>query len=236
MKYFVKVLGVCLCLMVVVSSVAFAKTVTETSPYDYEPVDSSSHRVYAEVWEYPLVDGVPSSGHPLGDVEYIEKHSFVDGECVDCGYERKHHSTGGSDVIPSGISVVSEAIAEKVEEAVEDTVQNKPVLEFVNTYEVKLTSGMSFKECIVSVLKAVPDNITVEFPGVEDSSVESLYDLVDKDVEDELFDEWLAEFKPEKVNQVDCRIVTVSYYDDKGSVITERYAFDLADNTFVCLF
>ena len=88
----------------------------ETVISGFEQLDAARHIVYAETWEYPLVDGQRGSGRPVaeddGDI-YTQPHHFAeDGLCADCNAENT--AEAGTFRTASGLTLSQGAPAAEV--------------------------------------------------------------------------------------------------------------------------
>ena len=91
-----------LALLLVCASAALAETEIKTYK-TYTPVDEKYHTVDEETWEYPIVNGTPSSGRPTGGDSYDEFHTYENGVCVNCGYAGETFTNAMNVVVTKGM-------------------------------------------------------------------------------------------------------------------------------------
>ena len=114
-----------LALMLVFAPTALAEAQPEATPepvYEretviagYETMDDGRHIVYAETWEYPIVDGQRGSGRPVAEDEgdaYTEPHHFTNDVCDDCN--AKNAAQPGTFINASGAVVAQGAPASEI--------------------------------------------------------------------------------------------------------------------------
>ena len=244
-------------LMVATAVVCLAETETETVISAYEILDSESHTVYTETWEYPIVDGQRGSGRPVDDDSYTEPHHFEDGVCIDCGYE-----IGA----PTATPTVAPTLAPEIDEPVigpgpefpedGDTIGGgagsvadddgdadeadvaAPAAEdaYTTAAGVTLTKGVPAFEALKQVLDAIPTDTQVTITGVDAEVADELVELINNGGTPEELLALLANFPVQTIDGIDCYVVTLGYTDANGNPVTENYAFSTVDATLVQVF
>lgn len=201
----------CLCallaLLLVCASAALAETVTKTYK-TYTPVDEKTHTVDVETWEYPVVNGSAGSGKPVSD------DSLGSGKPAGSdSYDEPH-------TFENGVCIYCGYAAET----------------FTNAMGVVLTKGMPAAEALKLVFDAIPASANPSIVGATADAGDNLVGLVKNGGEPATFVPALSAFPAETVDNVPCDVVTLAYTDKTGNAVTENYAFNAADATFVKLY
>ena len=203
-----------LALMLVLAPVALAEAQPEATPvpvYEretviagYETMDDGRHIVYAETWEYPVVDGQRGSGRPVAEDEgdaYTEPHHFTDGVCDECNAQNA--------AAPGA---------------------------FINASGAVVNQGAPAAEVLKQVFAAIPQDVAVTVLDVEAEPAARLTDAIKADAPQADLAKLLADFPAETVDNVDCRVVGITYMGQDEWQVREHYAFSAADGTLVKLY
>jgi len=176
----------------------------ETVIAGYETMDDGRHIVYAETWEYPIVDGQRGSGRPVAEDEgdaYTEPHHFTKDVCDDCNAQNA--AQPGT---------------------------------FINASGAVVAQGAPAAEVLKQVFAAIPEDIAVTVLDVEADQAASLTDAVKADKPQAELATLLANFPAVTLDNVDCRVVGITYMGKDEWQVREHYAFSAADSTLVKLY
>ena len=225
-KPFSKFLAAALALMLVIASIACLAETRQIKVLDYcEKKDSKTHYAYYTIWEGEATeDGGISSGKIVDAVVEVESHEFEDGVCVLCGYKKAKKSKSDDDDTTTTTTTT------------ETTETTETAEQFTTASGITVAVGAPAAETLKQVFTAIPANTEVSFDGVDKQVSDALITALNEGATPAELLEILANFPTQLVDGVPCYVVTISYTNAAGTLVTENYAFSTVDATLVKVF